>query len=203
MSDDALSVTGAGQELQQWFNSVVVLIEKAESEIAPEAPHRDAVVLNLLTKNAREFRQAGIDRNGALYNPLCFFLAAACHRLSVRLGPGHWERAVANVIALRNQLRVLSDASANVGLDIANPVRLLKEQVDEALTNAGVAGVPTYLDAENRRLALGLAVNWGIRFLCAYALECDVPADPKRRDLGWIRNLLAHIEAEGTPLHSS
>jgi hypothetical protein len=77
-----------------------------------------------------------------------------------------------------------------VGLEIANPVRLLKEQMDEALLNAGLAGVPTFLDVEGRWIALGLAINWGIRLLCAYALESDVPADPTRHDLGWIRELL-------------
>ena len=202
MSEGALSMSGAAQELQQWFDSVVDLIERAESGIAPEAPHRDAVALNILTRNARQVREAGIDRQGALYNPLCFFLAAACHRLSVRLGRGHWERAVANVISLSHQLSPLRDASTGVGLEIASPVRLFKEQVDEALINAGVAGVPTFLDAENRRIALGLAVNWGIRFLCAYALECDVPADPQRRDLGWIRDLLARVQGQGAPVHS-
>ncbi|MGH9892174.1 MAG: hypothetical protein ACREA0_09375 [bacterium] len=180
-----------GRQLHQWFEQVDHLIDSALFGIAPEGPHRDAVVLNILSRNARLIREFDIDRQDALYGPLCFMLSAACRRLGLRLGRQHWEAAVTNVISLSLQLTTAREASTSMGLDIASPARVLKEQVDEALLHAGVAGVPTFLDAEGRRIALGLAVNWGIRLLCAYALECEeLPAHPARHDLAWIRELL-------------
>jgi len=198
MSGDATGIADAADTLQQWFDEVVRLISRAVFDVAPEGPHRDAVVLNVLTRNARQLRALDIDRRGALYNPLCLFLAAACRWLRVHLGRGHWEAAVINVISLTQQLRSLRDASAGVGLEIGDPVRLLKGQMDEALLNAGVAGAPTFVDADGRRIALGLAINWGIRLLCAYALQSDVPADPSRRDTGWIRDLLRPLSEAPT-----
>jgi hypothetical protein len=198
-----IAAAAAATALHQWFDGVANLILKAESEVAPAGPHRDAVVLNILTRNARQLREIDIDRKGALYTPLCFLLATACHRLGIKLGEGHWESAIAHVISLNRQLGTLRNASAGVGLEIANPVRLFKEQMDEALLNAGVAGVPTFLDAEGRRIALGLAINWGIRLLCAYALESEVPVEPTRRDLGWIRELLTRaMQWHGSSIQS-
>ena len=58
---------------------------------------------------------------------------------------------------------------------------IFREHFLEALRQAGVARVPTILDAANRRTALGLAINWGLRFLIATAaglsgVEIDDPA---------------------------
>ncbi len=195
MSADATGTAQAADALQQWFDEVVRLISRAVFDVAPEGPHRDAVVLNVLTGNARRLRDLDIDRGGALYNPLCLFLASACRWLRVHLGRGHWEAAVVNVVSLSQQLRGLHDASAGVGLEIGDPVRLLKGQMDEALLNAGVAGPPTFVDANGRRIAIGLAVNWGIRLLCAYALQSDAPTNPSCRDIGWIRDLLRPLSA--------
>src|SRR5438552_2294427 len=69
------------QELHEWFQSVFRMTERMVSGIAPDEPHRDAVLLDLLNRNARIVAESAIDTDGKLYSPLCFFLAAACKRL--------------------------------------------------------------------------------------------------------------------------
>ena len=91
----------AAQQLHDWFLGVLHLTDKTLFGIAPEGPHRDAVVLDVLTRNARILAESETDNEGRLYSPLCFFLAAACRRLRTSLGVGHWQAAVDNVIRLR------------------------------------------------------------------------------------------------------
>jgi hypothetical protein len=40
---------------------------------------------------------------------------------------------------------------------------------------AGLEGSASYLNREERQVALGLAINWGMRLLLAYAVECYPP----------------------------
>ena len=61
--------------------------------------------------------------------------------------------------------------------------------LDDAIDAAGLGAQVTVLDAKNQRLALGLAVNWGLRTLLAYAAETELrrPRGPRtRHDLTWI-----------------
>ena len=47
-------------------------------------------------------------------------------------------------------------------------------------------------------MALGLAINWGMRLLLAYALECSISSS-NRKDLAWIASLMAPLlAASGT-----
>jgi len=69
-------------ELTEWFDSVFDLTQESLFGIAPEGPHRDAVVVDSLIRNARIIYRAELDREGKLYSPLCFFLTAACRRLA-------------------------------------------------------------------------------------------------------------------------
>ena len=59
-----------------------------------------------------------------------------------------------------------------VGLEIGSSALLFKQEFDEAVKQAALAGGVSYLNAENQLVALGLAVNWGVRLLLAYAWEC-------------------------------
>lgn len=199
MSQAASAVDDAGRQLHDWFEQVVRLVDRSLFGVAEEGPHRDAIVLNVLTSHARHLGESGVDRRGLLYTDLCFVLASACRQLHLRLGPGHWAAAVANVISLDSQVRRATTESKMFGLKFGSPAQMLKEQLGEALRHAGVAGVPTFADSEGRRIALGLAINWGIRFLCAYALECEgLEPLPGRRDLAWIAGLLRPIVPSGT-----
>lgn len=186
----------AAEQLHGWFHNVLRLTDKGFFSIVPEGPHRGAVVLDVLTRNARIVAESDIDSKGKLYSPLCFFLAAACRKLRASLGVGHWRAAVDNVVHLQEQTVSTRTESATVGLEVGGPARLFKQQLDEAIIQAGLAGSPSYLDRENREIALGLAINWGIRFLLAYALECGrALADSNRQDLAWVGGLLAPLVA--------
>src|SRR6266566_8159265 len=91
------------EHLNEWFRSVLHFTDSSLFSIAPEGPHRDAVILDVLKRNARIIAAGKLDRNGELYSPLCLFLAAACRRLAITLGPGHWRAAVDNLIQLQSQ----------------------------------------------------------------------------------------------------
>lgn len=179
------------EQLHAWFRSIIRLTDENLLSMVPEGPHRDAVVLDVLRRNARILSESRIDGEGKLYSPLCFFLAAACRKLGISLGVGHWQAALENVVRLEQQLAIAREESASVGLEIGSPVVLFKQQFDEAISQAGLAGGVSYLNKENREVALGLAINWGMRFLLAYALECcRSMTSTNRKDLSWVGGIV-------------
>jgi hypothetical protein len=174
-------------ELNDWFQSVLRLTEASLFSIAPEGPHRDAVVLDTLRRNARIVYETKLEPDGKLYSPLCFFLAAACRQLRTSLGVGHWRAAVDNVRDLQQRLESSRSDSVDVGLDIGTPARLFKAEFDEAIRQAGLIDGTSFLSKGDRQVALGLAINWGMRLLLAYAVETPRPTKPsKRKDLTWL-----------------
>jgi hypothetical protein len=188
MHDSARAVA---DELCQWFRSILHVADERVFGIAPDGPHREAVILDVMRRNARVLFESDLDRQGKLYTPLCLFLSAGCRRLNTSLGTGHWRAALDNVTQLQRQLEQTHAESATVGLDIGSPAALFKQQLDEALNQAGLAGRVTYLDRPSRDVAVGLAVNWGMRFLLAYALDSTHAASRhSRKDLSWIANLV-------------
>jgi hypothetical protein len=84
-------------ELAEWFDSVFALTQKSLFGIVPDGPHRDAVVVDSMIRNARIIYRAELDTEGKLYSPLCFFLVAACRHLGARLGTSHWRAALENL----------------------------------------------------------------------------------------------------------
>ena len=185
------------EQLHQWFLSILHLTDESLFSIVPEGPHRDArgvgcyeLVLDVLKRNARILSQSGLDSAGKLYASLCFFLAAGCRKLGASLGVGHWLAAVDNVIHLQQQIVGTRAESEAVGLEIGSPAVLFKQQFDEAITQSSLAGGTSFLNKEDRQVALGLAINWGMRLLLAYALECDsAMTGSDRKDLA----LVAHV----------
>jgi hypothetical protein len=177
-------------QLHDWFVSILRLAEGSLFSVAPEGPHRDAVVLDTLKRNARVLSRAELDSDGTLYSPLCFFLAAACRRLGASLAAGHWRAAMNNVIDLQSQLVSTRDESDAVGLDIGSPAVVFKREFDETIRQSGLADNVSYLDKEDRQVALGLAINWGMRLLIAYALECSRSNGSDRKDLAWVASVV-------------
>jgi hypothetical protein len=174
-------------DLNQWFQSVQRLTEASLFSIGSEGPHRDAVVLDALRRNARIVYEAKLEPDGKLYSPICFFLAAACRQLRTGLGIGHWHAALDNVRDLRKQLANSRSDSVHVGLDIGTPATLFKGEFDEAIRQSGLIDGTSFLGKEDRQVAVGLAVNWAIRLLLAYAVETPRPAPPSdRQDLAWL-----------------
>lgn len=178
-------------QLHEWFGGILRLADESLFSMVPEGPHRDAVVLDVLRRNARILFQSELDSEGKLYSPLCFFLAAACRKLGTSLGVGHWQAALDNVVHLQQQVVGARAESARVGLEIGSPVVLFKQLFDEAINQAFFAGGVSYLNKENREVALGLAINWGMRLLLAYALECcRSMSSSSRKDLTWVAALM-------------
>jgi hypothetical protein len=129
-----------------------------------------------------------LEPDGKFYSPLCFFLAAACRQLRTGLGIGHWRSALDNLRDLNKQLASSRSDSVYVGLDIGSPATLFKAEFDEAIRQAGLIDGTSFLSKEDRQVALGLAVNWGMRLLLAYAVE-TIPSHngtSERKDLSWL-----------------
>src|SRR6266567_1837892 len=99
-----MNLNAVAHELNEWFHSVQRFTDASLFSMAPEGPHRDAVVLDALRRNARIISQSELDREGKLYSPLCFFLAAACRKLGTSLGVGHWRAALDNVVHLQERI---------------------------------------------------------------------------------------------------
>jgi hypothetical protein len=187
-------VQSTAREMHGWFQSVLDLADAALFGIVPAGPHRSAVVLAVLSRNARILSESEMDQEGKLYKPLSLFLAAACRKLKVSLVVGHWQAAVENVLRLRKQTTGLQMSTA-VALDLGGPAAIFFQQLREAITSAGLSGTPSFLDKEDREIALGLAINWALRFLLAYALECTPPGRASgQQDLAWIRSLLVSAQ---------
>jgi hypothetical protein len=178
------------EQLHAWFLSILHFTE-SQFNVVPEGPHRDAVVLDALVRNARILSQSELDREGKLYSPLCFFLAAACRKLGASLGAGHWRAALDNVVHLQQGMASGREGGASVGLEAVSPAVFFKQEFDEAINQAAVAGGVSYLSKEDRQVALGLAINWGMRLLLAYALECAPSMNRSdRMDLAWVADLV-------------
>lgn len=193
-----MSVTSAtpAQELHEWFQRLRRITEATHFEMVPAGPHREALVLDVLRRNARIVKDSDLDLSGRLYSPICFFLVAACQRLGVELGMSHWRAALDNVNHLRNQLETHSEQLQQLGLELAPPAELFKNEFSEAIRQAGLIEGATFLTQEHRKVALGLAVNWAMRLLLAYAMQ--VPATPlssEKRDLSWLANQVASAHA--------
>jgi len=190
------------EQLRDWFDSVSRLASENFFNMLPEGPHREAVVLDILRRNARILAEGELDADGKLYSPLCYFLAAACRKLRTSLGVGHWLAAVGNVVRLGEQLARARTESVGLGLEVDSPAAFFKHELDEVINHAALAGGVSYLDKENREIALGLSVNWGMRLLLAYALGCAGSSnDSGRKDLAWIGNLMRSLVTApiGTP----
>jgi hypothetical protein len=182
------------EELHGWFEEVLRLADRGLFGIAPEGRHRSVVILNVLTRNARIILDSRMDEEGTLYTPLSLFLASGCRKLKISLGVGHWRAAVENVCRLSEQMGA-PEAPAEVALDLGSPAAIFLQEFRESILQAGLAGARSYLDRENREIALGLAINWGMRFLLAYALECPLRRRSGPKDLAWIRALFSDAPA--------
>jgi hypothetical protein len=192
----ASDTTAVAKQLQGWFGSILHVTDESLFSIVPEGPHRDAVVLDVLKRNARNLVQRELDSEGGLYSPLCFFLAAACRKLGASLGAGHWRAALENVVNLEQRLAHDRAESAIVGLEIDSPAIRFKHELDEAITQSAIAGGLSYLNKEDRQVALGLAINWGMRLLLAYAAESFRATNGSdRKDLAWIAGLVRPLVA--------
>jgi hypothetical protein len=186
MADEKLAA-----ELRNWFTDIVRLWSSVCFDWSSSPQHRDAAILEILSGNAKLLLHASLDRRGDLYRPLTLSLAAICRRFDVVPTQRHWLAALRSVEELRR--RIDSAESERLALAVGTPASILKELFGEALVNAGVTDCATLLVEENRQVSLGLALNWGLRLLIAYALEISPTRSrvSQVHDLRWLRSLLA------------
>lgn len=169
-------------ELTEWFERVFESIQKSLFGIVPEGPHRDAVVVDWMIRNARILHRKDLAEPAQLYTPLVFFLAAACQHLRARLTPGHWRAALENVC---QSLRV--PGLEAFGLPLDSPAFRFKAELDAAIEQAGLIDRASLLNKEDREVAIGLGVNWGIRVLLASVANYPNPVEVAgRRDRTWL-----------------
>ena len=176
----------AAADLDAWCASVADLSAKAFGW--HRDGHGDAAALHVLRRHAARLRSSRLVGDGASYTTLCLFLAAACRTLDLRLETRHWTAALRNV---REQRGLTLDN--DLGVSLGSPAERFKTLLDDAIDAAGLGGQVTVLDEKNRKLALGLAVNWGVRTLLAYAAETGLrrARGPRtRHDLAWIGTLV-------------
>jgi hypothetical protein len=184
------------ETMNAWFHDLLGVCDHVLFDISTDERHRKAATLNVLARNAKVLIVGEVDERGDLFLPLCFTLAAACRRLDVEPNAGQWLAAVENVISFGPRMDAAARALPAMGLRQMSAAMVFKQHLDEALVNAGVTDRPTILDQRSRVRSLGLAVNWGMRFLLSYAQETSGEAPsrpPDARDLPWIRALLAPL----------
>jgi hypothetical protein len=169
-------------ELTEWFDSVFDLTQKSLFGIAPEGPHRDAVLVDSMIRNARIIYRAELDKEDKLYSPLCFFLVASCRYLGARLGTGHWRAALENLC----QSQQVPGLEA-FGLPLGTPAYRFKAELDAAIEQAGFIDRTSLLNKEDRKVAVGLGINWAIRLLLACAADYLNPVEsPGHKDFSWL-----------------
>ena len=179
-------VESAGAAMSAWFVSVADLSAKAFGWNRDR--HGDAAALHVLRRQAARLRSARLAEDGTSYTTLYLFLASGCRALNLRLETRHWVAALRNVseqrgLALDNKL----------GVVVGTPAERFKLLLDDAIDVAGLGVQMTTLDERNQKVALGLALNWGVRTLLAYAAEASrrrARGSRDRHDLAWIRSLV-------------
>ncbi len=180
--------------LKQWFVGVLESCD-AIFQLPSTPAHREAAIQTVLTSNAKEIVHSPLEDDGSLYPAVCKLLAAACRKLDLEPTTDNWQAALENVISASATFTKDHDS---VGLALGTAASVFKSLFDEALVNAGATDAPTILAEEDRRTALGLAINWGMRFLLAYAME--LRQRKKRagrlRDVWWIRDLVHGVQPD-------
>jgi hypothetical protein len=188
----------AAAELETWLASVAELSASAFGWHRDR--HGDAAALHVLRRQAARLRSSRLADDGGSYTSLCLLLAAACRVLNLRLEARHWVAALRNVMEQRDLA-----LDADLGVSFGSPAERFKMLFDDAIDAAGLGSQVTVLDEKNRKLALGLAVNWGLRALLAYAAEARLrraPREPTTRDLAWIGTLVRQATTPRPPSRS-
>lgn len=151
--------------LTKWFGGLRDRLDRTVFAVGSGEAHRKAAALTSVSRHVASF-EAASGRPDTEIREAASVLAGATRALGFTAPDrAQWLAAVRNVASLDAQLHALAP-SPWVGQDAA---AIFREHFVEALRQAGVARVPTILDATNRRVALGLAVNWGMRYLVAAA----------------------------------
>ncbi|NOY94245.1 MAG: hypothetical protein GXP55_23965 [Deltaproteobacteria bacterium] len=170
------SAERTAQALDSWFTSLRQTLDGTVFSVAADERRRRAAALGVVTRHVFELEEAA-GQPAIQVRETAWVLAGATRWLAMMPGLSQWRAAVRNVVSLDARLDAMPKDSPWVE-DVA---AIFRSHMLETLRQAGVARVPTILNAQNRRVALGLSVNWGMRYLVAGAAglaehEVDDPA---------------------------
>ncbi len=183
-SDVEPQIDSLAAELAEWLDSVSDLSQRSLFGITPQGPHRDAVVVDTMIRNGCAIFRSELLIGSTLYSALCFFLVATCHHLGVRLTAGHWKAALESL----HQSQRLPGLET-FGLPLGTPAAQFKAQLDSTLEQAGLIDRTSLLNKEDRKVAIGLAINWAMRLLLASAADYPNPVEsPAHKDFAWLAN---------------
>jgi len=161
----ALDPNRAATQLTEWFAGLREQLDRTVFAVGSDEAHRKAAALTSVSRHVASF-EAASGEPGPEIREAAWVLAGATRALGLAApNRAQWLAAAQNVASLDAQVHSL-DVSPWIAQDAA---AIFRDHFVEALRQAGVARVPTILDATNRRTALGLAVNWGMRYLIAVA----------------------------------
>jgi hypothetical protein len=180
-----MDVHPAAKALDRWFDAMSRHWDQTVFAIGMSEPVRHAAARALLARHATTIVSSAPDARGTLVRPTVIALIAACRVIGVRLDAPRWAAAIANAVELDARLEETFALHPNAVPWIEGAVEVFKVQLDDGLVHGGVTDRPTILAQRNRTLAIGLAVNFGMRFLVAYLRRLD-PAtslDPLAREL--------------------
>jgi hypothetical protein len=73
------------------------------------------------------------------------------------------------------------------GLPLGTPAYRFKAELDAAIEQAGFIDRASLLNKEDRKVAVGLGINWAIRLLLACAADYPSPVEsPGHKDFSWL-----------------
>jgi len=162
---------------------VVHLRAKLDSTVfavGTSEPHQRAAALNVVTRHAAQLEAAAsagqpVDE----VREVAWILAGATRVLDAKLRRDQWLSAAQNVLRLDRQVDGLGSPW------VGDVVSIFRDQFFEALRQAGVTRHPTILGPSDRKAALGLSINWGLRYLIAAAagLGGNDVTDPAAKEI--------------------
>ena len=160
----ALDPMKAAPALDRWFDDLRGTLDKTVFAVGTSAPHQRAAALNVVTRHVAQLEAAvSAGQQVVEVREVAWILAGATRVLGAKLGREKWLSAAQNVSRLDAQVDGLGSAW------VGDVVSIFRDQFFEALRQAGVTRDTTILGPADRKAALGLSINWGLRYLIAAA----------------------------------
>lgn len=176
----AFDPTKAAASLDRWFTGLRATLDKTVFAVGLSEPHQRAAALNVVTRHVAQLETA-IEQSQAAaeVREIAWILAGATRYLGAAVRQPQWLSAAENVARLDAQLDGLGSAW------VADAVSIFRDHFFDALRQAGVTRHPTLLGPVDRKTALGLSVNWGLRYLIAAAARLGdyEVSDPAAREV--------------------
>lgn len=176
----ALDPAVAADRLDVWFTQLRTTLDNTVFAVGASEAHQRAAARNVVTRHVIELEAAVAAGQPVIeLREIAWILAGTTRTLGLTLRRAQWLAAAQNVVRLVEQVEALPSPW------VGDAVSIFREQFLETLRQAGVTRAATNLGPENRTTALGLSVNWGLRYLIAAAagLRDHEVTDPGAREV--------------------